>query len=160
MTDELILMLAKFIAGTGKTPTNIVCGEAAFEKLRQEATDDWGADRYLEPNVIRDGYVARFMGIPIEVIYDTNVMEADRVYVFNKPYEDYHVQVKGAQWWGRRFYWDLIAGDIVDEIGRNPNYGEWLYSMSMRPHPVDEEIDISDADLMAVLNGGGFNAVT
>ena len=43
MTDELILMLDKFEAGTGKAPTKILCGEAAFEKLVCEATDDWGA---------------------------------------------------------------------------------------------------------------------
>lgn len=80
MTDELIMMLDKFEAGTGKPPTKIICGEAAFEKLRREATDDWGADRYLEPNN-RDGYIAEFMGIPIQVIRDNNVLENEPIKV-------------------------------------------------------------------------------
>lgn len=49
MTDELMLMLDTFTARTGKTPTNILCGEAAFEKLRRAVVDDWDAERYLEP---------------------------------------------------------------------------------------------------------------
>lgn len=49
MADELTLMLDKFTARTGKTPTNILCGEAALERLRREAVDDWDAERYLEP---------------------------------------------------------------------------------------------------------------
>lgn len=104
MTDELILMLDKFEAGTGKAPTKILCGEAAFEKLRREATDDWGADRYLEPNINRDGYVARFMGIPIQVIHNPNVLEDDKIYVFNEPEENYFKPVYETQWWARRPY--------------------------------------------------------
>lgn len=156
MTDELILMLDKFEAGTGKAPTKIICGEAAFEKLRREATDDWGADRYLEPNINRDGYVARFMGIPIQVIHNSNVLEDDKIYVFNEPDENYYKPVYETQWWARRPYNDLIVDDLVPPKGfERYYYGQWNTAAQKE----EELADINEDDLMSVLNGGGFNAV-
>lgn len=177
--DELFLMLDKFTADTGKYPNKIICGEEAFEKLRKEANDDWGAERYLEPNYDANGYMAKFAGIPIQVIHNTNALEADKIYMLNEP-DDVFKPIRMTQWWARRPNGDLIVDDIVDEIARNPvykirhddgfmahYYGKWLYTNTVSESarynnidkPVDEEIDISGADLMAVLNGGGFNAV-
>lgn len=182
-TDELFLMLDKFTADTGKYPNKIICGEEAFEKLRKEANDDWGAERYLEPNYDVNGYVAKFAGVPIQVIHNTNALEADKIYMLNEPDDDVFKPIRMTQWWERRPNGDLVIDDIVDEVARTPNgmgyeirhddgfmahyYGKWLYSNTVSENarygktttPVDEEIDISDADLMAVLNGGGFNAV-
>lgn len=166
MTDELMLMLDKFTAGTGKTPTNIICGEAAFEKLRHEAVDDWGAERYLEPNVNHDGYVVRFMGIPIQVVHDPNVMETDKVYVFNKPEEEYN-PINGTKWWVRKPYGNTIVDDLVDDfrdfqIKRHDAfdtfyYGKWAYDNMVTKEKPEEDID--ESAFMSILNGGGFNAV-
>lgn len=156
MTDELILMLDKFEAGTDKAPTKVLCGEAAFEKLRREATDDWGADRYLEPNINRDGYVARFMGIPIQVIHDPNVLEDDKIYVLNEPNEDYYKPIQYTHWWARHPYDGLIIDDLVPPKGfERYYYGRWDTAVTKDEEPTD----ISEDALMSVLNGGGFNAV-
>lgn len=156
ITDELILMLDKFEAGTGKAPTKILCGAAAFEKLVCEATDDWGADRYLEPNINRDGYVARFMGIPIQVIHNPNVLEDDKIYVFNEPDEDYYKPIYETQWWARSPHNNLIVDDLVPPKGfERYYYGQWNTAVQKE----EELADISEDALMSVLNGGGFNAV-
>lgn len=155
MTDELIMMLDKFEAGTGKPSTKIICGEAAFEKLRREATDDWGADRYLEPNN-RDGYTAEFMGIPIQVIRDNNVLENDKIYVLNEPVEDYYKPIRYTQWWVRRPYDDLVVDGLVPPKGfERYYYGQWNTAAQRE----EELADISEDALMSVLNGGGFNVV-
>lgn len=155
MTDELILMLDKFEAGTGKPPTKIICGEGAFEKLRREATDDWGADRYLEPNN-RDGYIAKFMGIPIQVIRDNNVLENDKIYVLNEPVGDYYKPIQYTHWWTRSPFNNLIVDDLVPPEGfERYYYGQWNTAAQRE----EELADISEDALMSVLNGGGFNAV-
>lgn len=183
-TDELFLMLDKFTADTGKYPNKIICGEEAFEKLRKEANDDWGAERYLEPNYDANGYVAKFTGIPIQVIHNTDALEADKIYILNEP-DDYGAfkPIRMTQWWARRPNGGLVVDDIVDEVARTPNgmgykirhddgfmthyYGNWQYnnpvSTNARYDNVgskpEGDVEISDTDLMAVLNGGGFNAV-
>lgn len=155
MTDELIMMLDKFEAGTGKTPTKIICGEAAFEKLRCEAIDDWGADRYLEPNN-RDGYIAQFMGIPIQVTRDNNVLENDKIYVLNEPVEDCYKPIRYTQWWAWQPYDDLIVDDLVPPKGfERYYYGQWNTAVQKEK----ELADISEDALMSILNGGGFKAV-
>ena len=57
MTDELIMMLDKFEAGTGKPPTKIICGEAAFEKLRRMCTAarNGSTENYVGAEVYRTG---------------------------------------------------------------------------------------------------------
>lgn len=139
MIDELALMLDKFKEDTGKVPTKIICGEKAFEKLRREAIDDWGADRYLEPNINRDGYVARFAGIPIQVVYDNNVLKDDKIYVFNELTEDCYSPVRY----------------IYSEGFERYCYGQWNTVVQNE----ENLADISENVWMSVLNGGGFNAV-
>lgn len=155
-TDEIILMLDRFEASTGKAPTKILCGEAAFEKLRREATDDWGADRYLEPNINRDGDVARFMGIPIQVIHNPNVLEDDKIYIVNDPDEDYYKPVYETLWCARNPHNNLIVDDLVPPKGFERHYyGQWNTAVQEE----EELADINEDDLMSVLNGGGFNVV-
>jgi len=184
MMDELTRMLDKFEAGSGKRPTKILCGELAFQKLRREAFDDLGTDRYLEPNIDTDGCVARFMGIPVQVVHNTNAMEADKIYILSEPaeevYQPYH-PYEPVQWFRRDPYKGLIYDDIVeaaqeavhdfrvkrDDAFAAHYYGRWVYENTVSENARytgvrvnrEEEADISDDDLMAVLNGGGFNAV-
>ena len=166
MTDELTLMLNKFEAGTGKHPTKIICGDAAFEKLCREANDTWGADRYIEPNP-RDGYVAKFMGIPIQVIHNQNHLEDDKIYVLSEP-EETHRPIGDGYWWARKPDNNLIIDDLIDDfrdfrVKRNDAfaahyYGRWAYDNVVAKHEV-EEVEIDDNALRSVLNGGGFRAV-
>lgn len=164
MTDELTLMLNKFEAGTGKHPTKIICGDAAFEKLCREANDTWGADRYIEPNP-RDGYVAKFMGIPIQVIHNQNHLEDDKIYVLSEP-EETHRPIGDGHWWVRNQAYDPINDYVAKfDKARYFNdafaahyYGRWAYDNVVAKHEV-EEAEIDDNALMSVLNGGGFRAV-
>lgn len=166
MTDELTLMLNKFEAGTGKHPTKIICGGTAFEKLCREANDTWGADRYIEPNH-GDGYVAKFMGIPIQVIHNQNHLEDDKIYVLSEPEEELYNPIANTQWYVRKPTNNLFVDDLVDEfrdfrIKRNDAfvahyYGRWAYDNVVAKH--EEEVEIDDSALMSVLNGGGFRAV-
>lgn len=148
MTDELILMLDKFEVGIGKRPTKIICGETAFEKLRREAINDWGADRYLEPNINRDGDIAKFMDIPIQVIHNPNVLEDDKIYVVSEPGDVYYKPIQGTHWWVRQ-----SCGDFTKDFERH-YYGKWNTVVQKE----EELTDISDDVLMSILNGGGFNA--
>ena len=153
MTDELILMLDKFEAGTGKAPTKIFCGKAAFEKLCREAT--------LELNINRDdGYIARFMGIPIQVIHNPNVLEDDKIYVFNEADEDYCKPIYETRWWAHSPYYTTYNNLIVDDLVPPKGFERYYYGQWNTAAQKEEGLaDINEDDLMSVLNGGGFNAV-
>ena len=105
-------------------------------------------------------------GIPIQVVHDPNVMETDKVYVFNKPEEEYN-PINGTKWWVRKPYGNTIVDDLVDDfrdfqIKRHDAfdtfyYGKWAYDNMVTKEKPEEDID--ESAFMSILNGGGFNAV-
>lgn len=138
MTDELILRIDKFETDIGKATKRIFCGKAAFEKLCREAIDDRGANRYLEPNS-GTGYVAKFMGIPIQIIHNTNVLEDDKIYLVPGPDEDCYEPIHETPWRSHRPYNNLFVDDLVprDVVVQNE----------------EEPADIDEVYFMSVLNG-------
>ena len=163
--DDIFLMLRQYEAKTGRPATKIICGETVFKTLKQEAVDDWDAGRYLEPNY-QDGCVARFMGIPVQVIHDPkNDPNGDNIYIVSDPVEDPCMPVGIPRLDGHIHRNRLIVDDIIERISPlsfsySPHafYGDWI-SQNITIEPKDEPDEVNEADLLSILNGGGYQAI-
>lgn len=163
--DDIFLMFRQYEAETGRPATKIVCSETVFKTLKQEAVDDWDAMRYLEPNY-QDGCVARFMGIPVQVIHDLkNDPNGDKIYIVSDPIEDPCMFVGVPRLDGHIHRHCLIVDDIIERISPlsfsySPRafYGDWI-SQNTTVEPKDEPDEVNEADLLSILNGGGYQAI-
>lgn len=63
-------------------------------------------------------------------------------------------------WWERKPYVDVPHNAKHNDVFATLYYGKWAYDQIAFANILcDDDAEISDADFMSVLNGGGFNAV-
>ncbi len=177
-TEELIKAIDEFAINNGRHPGKIICGRQVFDKLRREAMVEFHP-RHLEPNY--NEAPATFMGIPVEVVErGVNGVNDDMVYVLpEREYEpDYgwlptnlkkYQDIRGNTWWARAPQYahmdygyvnpftlirdKFIGVDFAKDKDFTAYYDNWETEEEDLP-------DVSEEALTAILNGGGFRAVT
>lgn len=131
----------------------IVCGAAAFNTLRAEIER---IEHHYNPLTMTTEY--GYMGIPLTIVQredrdedqEFQIISTRRGLPFNyDPFKGFRV---------KRYIDDEIESFVVDDIVDAYIQPDWTkYSPWAKSQ--NESKEISDDDLMAVLNGGGYQAV-